>query len=250
MKTTPPPAQIISEFVQQCRRILGESQDAFGERYGCKKPNVSAWESGRHAPSVAEMVNMAELAKLDLPECVAQAARAGLQRMPRQRNSISADAASLALDVSQRHAAFAKLPSHVRGEVFLTLVNLIDGGLRPDCLHSALDQLCKIHENSAARQFHDLLQAAQHATPQGLQAALALLQSHTVFSAAARARIAHFRQAPERLQKAALAALEIAATPAEVSEVELATACQSAEGCAFFDQILGFDIAQVQAKSA
>lgn len=51
----------IHEWVRAARRHAGLTQAQLGELIGVTKGNVSAWETGRHEPSYANLVRIAEL---------------------------------------------------------------------------------------------------------------------------------------------------------------------------------------------
>lgn len=49
---------------------MGLSQEKFGELFAKTKGNVSAWENGRHSPSIDQVMRMSELSGLPIPGSV------------------------------------------------------------------------------------------------------------------------------------------------------------------------------------
>lgn len=57
----------IGQWVKQCRLAAKITQTELGERLHVSKANVSAWETGKHEPSYAQMVEIARAAKFTVP---------------------------------------------------------------------------------------------------------------------------------------------------------------------------------------
>lgn len=57
----------IGQWVKQCRMAANITQTELGERLHVSKGNVSAWETNKHEPSYAQMIEIAKAAKFSVP---------------------------------------------------------------------------------------------------------------------------------------------------------------------------------------
>lgn len=55
----------LNEWVRAARKHAGLTQEAFGEQLGVGKANVSAWETGKHNPSLAQVVEIERITKFE-----------------------------------------------------------------------------------------------------------------------------------------------------------------------------------------
>lgn len=58
---------IVSAWIKKSRLDAGLTGEQLGERIGVSKQNVSHWETGKHDPSVCQIVKIGEICKAKLP---------------------------------------------------------------------------------------------------------------------------------------------------------------------------------------
>lgn len=57
----------IGKWVKECRAAAGITQTQLGDMLNVTKGNVSAWETNKHEPSYAQMVEIAKAARFVVP---------------------------------------------------------------------------------------------------------------------------------------------------------------------------------------
>ena len=62
------PRSMLAEWIKAARLHRKLTQEALGDAVGVSKQNVNAWEKGRHEPSFAQAVRIAQLTGYPLPE--------------------------------------------------------------------------------------------------------------------------------------------------------------------------------------
>lgn len=59
--------KIISSWIKRSRLEAGLTGEQLGEKLGVSKQNISHWETGKHDPSVSQVVKIGEICKARLP---------------------------------------------------------------------------------------------------------------------------------------------------------------------------------------
>lgn len=59
---------VIAIWIKRSRLDAGLTGEQLGERVGVSKQNVSHWETGKHDPSVSQVVKIGEICKAKLPK--------------------------------------------------------------------------------------------------------------------------------------------------------------------------------------
>lgn len=77
------------------------TQEAFGARFHVTKGNVSAWENGRHSPSYQQIVTMAEISGLSLPDFVDRSPSRAEEQQAAYGPTISDEEAELIRDLRE-----------------------------------------------------------------------------------------------------------------------------------------------------